>query len=227
MALKFTMTDQASLQHGVKMLVYGLSGSGKTVLCSTAPAPVILSAEAGLLSLRRFSLPVIEIRSVEDLTEAHRWCLTSNEAKAFQTVCIDSISEIGELVLANAKKQVKDPRQAYGELIEKMMTTIKAYRDLPGKHVYMSAKMEPVKDEMTGIVRYMASMPGSKLGPQLPYLYDEVFRLGINKTTQGEQYRFLQTSSDLQYDAKDRSGSLDSVEPPDLTRVINKILGVK
>lgn len=227
MALKFTMTDQASLQHGVKMLVYGLSGSGKTVLCSTAPVPVILSAEAGLLSLRRFSLPVIEIRSVEDLTEAHRWCLTSHEAKMFQTVCIDSISEIGELVLANAKKQVKDPRQAYGELIEKMMTTIKAYRDLPGKHVYMSAKMEPVKDEMTGIVRYMASMPGSKLGPQLPYLYDEVFRLGINKTTQGEQYRFLQTSSDLQYDAKDRSGSLDPVEPPDLTRVINKILGVK
>ena len=131
------------------------------------------------------------------------------------------------LMLANAKRQVKDPRQAYGELIEKMMSTIKAYRDLPGKHVYMSAKMEPVKDEMTGIVRYMASMPGSKLGPQLPYLYDEVFRLGINKTTQGEQYRFLQTSSDLQYDAKDRSGSLDPVEPPDLTRVINKILGVK
>ena len=31
MALKFTMTDQASLQHGVKMLVYGLSGSGKSV----------------------------------------------------------------------------------------------------------------------------------------------------------------------------------------------------
>lgn len=227
MALRFTTTDQASAQHGVKMLVYGLSGSGKTVLCSTAPSPVILSAEAGLLSLRRFSLPVIEIRSVEDLTEAHRWCLSSAEAKQFQTVCIDSISEIGELVLANAKRQVKDPRQAYGELLEKMLTTIKAYRDLPGKHVYMSAKMEPVKDEMTGVVRYMSSMPGSKLGPQLPYLYDEVFRLGINKTPQGEAYRFLQTSPDLQYDAKDRSGALAGAEPPDLNHVITKILGVK
>lgn len=227
MALKFSTTDQTGTNHGVKMLVYGLSGSGKTVLCSTAPYPIILSAEAGLLSLRRFRLPVIEIRSVEDLTEAHRWCLSSNEAKGFQTVCIDSISEIGELVLANARRQVKDPRQAYGELIEKMLFTIKAYRDLPGKHVYMSAKMEPVKDEMTGIVRYMASMPGSKLGPQLPYLYDEVFRLGINKPPQGEAYRFLQTNSDLQYDAKDRSGTLDAAEPPDLNRVINKILGVK
>lgn len=177
------------------------------------------------MSLRKFKIPVIEIKTVEDLTEAHRWCSQSAEAKQFATVCIDSISEIGEVVLANAKRQVKDPRQAYGELLEKMMATIKAFRDLQGKHVYMAAKMEPVKDELTGIVRYMASMPGSKLGPQLPYLFDEVFRMGINKTPQGEQYRFLQTQPDLQYDAKDRSGALDPIEPPDLNHVITKILG--
>lgn len=225
MALKFTTTDQAAQLHGVKMLIYGTSGVGKTTLCATAPQPIILSAEAGLLSLRKFQIPVIEIRTVDDLTEAHRWCQQAAEARQFSTVCIDSITEIGEVVLANAKRQVKDPRQAYGELIEKMMTTIKAFRDLQGKHVYMAAKAEPVKDEMTGVVRYMASMPGSKLGPQLPYLFDEVFRLGINKTPQGEQYRFLQTQPDLQYDAKDRSGALDPIEPPDLNHVISKILG--
>mgnify|MGYP000196209797 CR=1 FL=1 len=225
MALTFTTTDQAAQLHGVKALVYGPSGSGKTALCATAPSPIILSAEAGLLSLRKFQIPVIEIKTVEDLTEAHRWCQQSAEARQFATVCIDSISEIGEVVLANAKLQVKDPRQAYGELIEKMTRTIRAFRDLRGKHVYMAAKMEPVKDETTGIVRYMASMPGSKLGPQLPYLFDEVFRLGINKTPQGEQYRFLQTQPDLQYDAKDRSGALDTIEPPDLNHVITKILG--
>ena len=225
MALKFTTTDQAAQLHGVKMLIYGVSGVGKTTLCATAPQPIILSAEAGLLSLRKFQIPVIEIRTVDDLTEAHRWCQQAAEARQFATVCIDSITEIGEVVLANAKRQVKDPRQAYGELIEKMMTTIKAFRDLQGKHVYMAAKAEPVKDEMTGVVRYMASMPGSKLGPQLPYLFDEVFRLGINKTPQGEQYRFLQTQPDLQYDAKDRSGALDPIEPPDLNHVISKILG--
>ena len=225
MALKFTTTGEAGKIHGVKMLVYGLSGAGKTTLCATAPAPLILSAEAGLLALRKHNIPVIEIKTVDDLTEAHRWCQQAKEAEQFQTICIDSITEIGEVVLANAKKQVKDPRQAYGELIEKMMTTIKAFRDLSGKHVYMAAKMEPVKDEMTGIVRYMSSMPGSKLGPQLPYLFDEVFRLGINKTPDGAEYRFLQTQPDLQYDAKDRSGALDNIEPPDINHVINKILG--
>lgn len=227
MAIQITTTQHAAQLHGIKALVYGKSGAGKTKLAATAPAPVILSAESGILSLREYQIPMIQIRTVAELTEAHQWALNSAEARQFATIYIDSISEIGEVVLANAKAQVKDPRQAYGELIEKMMMTIKAFRDLPGKNVVMAAKQEPIKDEMTGIVQYGPSMPGSKLGPQLPYLFDEVFRLGVGKTPQGVEYRFLQTGPDLQYDAKDRSGSLDPVEPPDLSFVFNKILGVK
>ena len=225
MALQFTTTDQASAKSGVKVLVYGDSGMGKTTLCATAPAPIIISAESGLLSLRKFSIPVIEVKTIDQLTEAYNWALQSAEARQFATFCIDSISEIGEVVLANAKKQVKDPRQAYGELIEKMTMTIRAFRDLPGKHVYMAAKMEPMKDELSGVVKYGPGMPGSKLGPQLPYYFDEVFRLGVNKTVQGETYRFLQTQPDLQYTAKDRSGSLAAIESPDLNHVFAKILG--
>lgn len=240
MALQFTTAEQAAHISGVKALVYGNSGLGKTVLCATAPSPVVLSAESGLLSLKKknlerlfgvnnpeicYNVPVIQITTVEDLTDAYNWCTTSQEAGQFQTVCLDSLSEIGETVLNNAKRQVKDPRQAYGELIEKMETVIRLFRDLPGKHVYMAAKMEPSKDEMSGVVKYGPSMPGSKLGTKLPYFFDEVFRLGMNKTPQGESYRFLQTQPDLQYEAKDRSGSLAAMEPPHLTQVFNKILG--
>lgn len=223
--LSFTTTDQFNASHGVKILTYGSAGVGKTRLCATAPAPIILSAEAGLLSLRGHSIPVINIQTDNDLTEAYRWLTQSHEARQFQTVCLDSLSEIGEVVLANAKKNVRDPRQAYGELITRMHDVIRTYRDLPGKHVYMAAKMEPVKDTVSGIVRYMPSMPGAKLGPQLPYYFDEVFRLGINKTDKGEQYRFLQTQPDMQYDAKDRSGALAAIEPPDLSHIITKIIG--
>ena len=226
MALKFTTTDRAAQMNGVKVLVYGQAGVGKTVLCSTAPNPIILSAEGGELSLRNLRIPMIEITTVQDLTEAHQWLSSSTEAKQFQTVCIDSLSEVAEVVLNNAKRQVKDPRQAYGELIEKMETTIRMFRDLPGMNVYMSAKMEPTKDELTGVVKYGPAMPGKQLAVKLPYFFDEVFRLGINKTPQGESYRFLQTQPDLQYEAKDRSGVLAPVEPPHLTQLFNKILGV-
>lgn len=223
MTLRFTTAKQAAVLQGVKCLVYGKAGAGKTYLARTAPAPILLSAEGGILSLRDTDIPLIQISHVNDLTEAHQWLLHAKEAAQFATVYIDSLSEIGEVVLSNAKAQVKDPRQAYGELIEKTVAAIKAFRDLPNKHVVMVAKQEPMKDEMTGIVQYGPSMPGSKLGPQLPYLYDEVFRLGVGKTPQGVEYRFLQTHPDLQYDSKDRSGALDAIEPPDLTHIFNKI----
>lgn len=223
MALVFTTTDQASLDQGVKILVYGDAGIGKTVLASTLPTPVILSAESGLLSLRKVSIPVIQINSVTDLQDAYNWATQSAEARQFESIALDSLTEIAEQVLNNAKRQVKDPRQAYGELIEKMESVIRLFRDLPNKHVYMSAKMEPMKDELTGVVTYGPSMPGAKLGPKLPYFFDFVFRLGINQTQDGQKYRFLQTQPELKYNAKDRSGALDPVEMPNLTHIINKV----
>lgn len=225
MALSIVSTKDASEDHGIKALIYGKAGAGKTSLAKTAPNPIILSAESGILSLRDVELPMIKIEAVDDLSEAHEWLESSDDAKQFQTVFIDSISEIGETVLANAKRQVKDPRQAYGELIEKMTMLIRAFRDLSGFHVVMLAKQEPTKDEMTGVVLYGPSMPGAKLGNQLPYLFDEVFRLGIGKTQDGTLYRFFQTQPDFQYEAKDRSGVLDAMEMPDLTHIFNKING--
>lgn len=225
MALTIVSTKDASEDHGIKALIYGKAGAGKTSLAKTAPNPIILSAESGILSLRDVELPMIKIETVDDLSEAHEWLESSADAKQFQTVFIDSISEIGETVLANAKRQVKDPRQAYGELIEKMTMLIRSFRDLSGFHVVMLSKQEPTKDEMTGVVLYGPSMPGAKLGNQLPYLFDEVFRLGIGKTQDGTLYRFFQTQPDFQYEAKDRSGVLDAMEMPDLTHIFNKIQG--
>lgn len=226
MAIKLTTTAQAAMLHGVKMLVYGKAGMGKTTLCATAPTPIILSAEAGLLSLRGHQIPVIEVRTIDDLTEAFQWATEAAEAKHFETICLDSLSEIAEVVLLNAKRTAKDPRQAYGELIERMGVTVRSFRDISGKHIYMSAKQESIKDETAGITLYGPSMPGSKLGGQLPYLFDEVFKLGLGRTTEGVEYRYLQTRPDFQSDAKDRSGTLDAMEQPDLTHIINKVLNL-
>lgn len=239
MALVFTDAASATTANGIKSLVYGEAGVGKTMLLATAPAPVMISNEAGALSLRKanlerlygvgnphitYNMPIIEVKTVEDLIDAHKWCEQSNEAKAFHTIGMDSASEIAEVILNNAKRQVKDPRQAYGELIEKMETTIRSFRDLAQKHVLITAKMEPLKDEMTGVVKYAPAMPGAKLGNKLPYFFDEVFRLGINQTPSGEKYRFLQTQPDLQYVAKDRSGALAPIEPPILSTLFAKIM---
>ncbi len=212
-----------SALHGIKTLVYGGAGVGKTRLVATAPAPVLISAESGLLSLRKFDIPVWPISSITDLHAAYNWLTHAVEAKQFHTICLDSISEIGEVCLTDAKKRNKDPRQAYGELIDSMLLLIKGFRDLPNRHVYISAKMEnPDPDRNT---QHQPFMPGTKLGPALPYLFDEVFHMGIAKDDDGKDYRYLRTQPDFQYEAKDRSGNLDTFEPPDLTHIFNKILG--
>lgn len=222
--IRLTTTAQAAALHGIKLLCYGRAGTGKTTLCATAPNPIILSAEAGLLSLQQYSIPVIEIRTIDDLTDAYSWVTESDEAKNYETVCLDSLSEIAEVVLSNAKRTAKDPRQAYGELIERMGVTVRSFRDLSGKHVYMSAKQEAIKDDMSGVVQYGPSMPGAKLGGQLPYLYDFVLPLRIGKTPEGQEYRYLQCKADFQFEAKDRSGRLDAIEQPNLAHIFSKVL---
>ena len=60
MAIKFSSTKQ-TVEH-INCLVYGEAGIGKTTLCATAPSPLIISAEAGLLSLKKHDIPVYEIK---------------------------------------------------------------------------------------------------------------------------------------------------------------------
>jgi hypothetical protein len=212
-------TTLGSHTNGVKILVYG-----KTSLIPTMPAPIILSAEAGLLSISGHDIPFIEINSMATLMEAYSWLTESAEAKQFQSVALDSISEIGEVVLNHEKKLTKDPRQAYGALQEQMTDMIRAFRDIPGKHVYFTAKCEKATDEQ-GRLLYSPSMPGSKLGQSLPYFFDEVFALRVERDNENQPVRALMTQSDGLWQAKDRSGRLSAWEQPDLGAIIRKIGG--
>jgi hypothetical protein len=224
-AIKLVSTAHASTAAGVKALVYGGAGYGKTYLSSTAPSPVILSAEAGLLSLRGFNIPSIRITNFADLVEAHAWVMKSAEARQFGTIVLDSVSEIAEVVLADAlEKAGKDPRRAYGELSNRVGELMRDFRDIHGKHVYFAAKEQASRDQLTGAVTYGVSMPGQQLGQQIPYFFDLVFRLTIVKHN-GTDYRVLRTRPDAQSVAKDRSGRLDELEPANLTHVFNKVLG--
>lgn len=210
--------------NGVKLLVYGQAGAGKTSLIPTLPEPIVLSAEGGLLSIQDANLPYIEIDSMGTLKEAYEWLTSSAEAKEFNSVALDSISEIAEVVLNFEKKATKDPRQAYGAMQEQMADIIRAFRDLPGMHVYMSAKLEKTQDEM-GRVLYAPSMPGNKTGQSLPYFFDEVLALRVERDGDGNTQRALMCDSDGLWLAKDRSSKLAQWEAPDLAAIIAKIGG--
>jgi len=223
MAISVKTTGSLSA-NGVKMIVYAQAGAGKTSLVKTLPNPIVFSAEGGLLSIQDANLPYVEINDLEALREAFTWLTQSAEAKQFESVALDSISEIAEVVLNAEKKATKDPRQAYGAMQEQMAEIIRSFRDLPGVHVYMSAKLEKTQDEM-GRVLYAPSMPGNKTGQALPYFVDEVLALRVEKDSEGATQRALMCDSDGLWLAKDRSGKLAAWEAPDLGAIIAKIGG--
>ena len=220
MAINLKKTGSLSA-NGVKLLVYGQAGAGKTSLIKTLPQPIVLSAEGGLLSIQDADLPYIEINSMETLREAYTWLTETND---YKSVALDSISEIAEVCLNYEKKINKDPRAAYGAMQEQMADIIRAFRDLPGMHVLMTAKLEKTQDEM-GRVLYAPSMPGNKTGQSLPYFFDEVLALRVEKDSDGNTQRALMCDSDGLWSAKDRSGKLSPWEAPDLNAIIAKIGG--
>ena len=224
----FNTDDEAT--HHCKMLVYGESGVGKTYLFSTVPdvsTAFLISAEAGTLSLRGKNITCCNATSMSDVTEAYAWLVGSEEARGINFIGLDSISEVGDLCLSEEQEKTKDGRQAYGNTQKRMRNLIKSFQDMPGKHVYMSARQARVQDDAQQMF-YGADMPGLKLGPKMSYWFDEVFSLRKFRVEKEggahEIKRALQTVSDGQYIAKDRSGRLEDFEAPDLNEILNKIL---
>lgn len=220
MAIKLRSTSDAQA-NGVKIVVYGMAGAGKTSLIKTLPKPIIISAEAGLLSLEGEDIPYINISSYEDLKEAYQYII-SEECEEFQSIAIDSISEIGEVILSHEKRVNKDGRAAYGEMAVQVLDLMRTFRDIRGKNIYFSAKCEKQQDE-SGRLLYSPSMPGAKLSQQIPYLVDEVLALRMEKDAEGIVQRALMCAGDGLWQAKDRSGKLDEWEAPDLGLIIEKI----
>lgn len=225
MAIQIRSTEHLAAD-GVKMLIYGAAGAGKTSLIPTLPSPVVLSAEGGLLSIAGANVPYVEVADMDTLREAYAWLKDSAEAKQYKSVCLDSISEVAEVVLAAELRKNKDGRAAYGEMNSTMAELIRAFRDIPGRHVYMSAKLEKSQDE-TGRMLYNPSMPGKSLTQQLPYFFDFVFPLRVERDAEGTTQRALMTDSDGLWLAKSRSHLLDAWEPADLGAIIAKIGGAK
>ena len=152
---------------------------------------------------------------MNEIDEAYKYVKSSDH----DTICVDSVSEIGESVLADYKKTVADGRQAYMKLAEMMGAFIRNLRDMPNKHVVFIAKERRYEDEESGMVTFEPYIPGRVLPFNLPFLVDEVLCMRLDRKGK----RYLQCQADRYRPCKDRSGTLDKEEAPDLSAIIEKI----
>ena len=228
--MKIEKIGDVAQGHGVKAVLHGPAGSGKTYSISTIPNPdtvLVLSAEAGLLSIRNKAkdVDVAVITCVEDLEKAY--AIIAEPNSKYKTVVLDSLTEIAQQVLAKEIKEKKDPRQAYGELSIRMTRMIKAFRDMSGLNVILICQQERIIDD-AGRIYYGAAFPGKKLGQAVPYLPDLVGCVRIKRDlmedgSPGPVRRAFQFGYDEQYECKDRSGALADFEEPSWTVIFAKI----
>lgn len=218
------LTTQA-LRAQTHCLIYGPAKSGKTRLALTAPAPIICDLDKGLSSVREANLPYVSCANYSSYLAFHKWVCTSPEAKQFQTVIIDDLTELAELFLIDEKPKHKNLMQAYGALNDAMMLLIRELRAIPDKNVVLLCKQEKIKDENSGMILFGPKIPGQAVGPMLPYLVGEVYH--IEKWTNPEDkqtYDVLRTQRDNAVDAGSRSGRLNVFEYANLANIFAKVM---
>lgn len=214
---------QCSAQYGVKALAHGGPGSGKTPLVKTAPRPVMCVTEPGLLSLRDWDGPVWEAYTAKAIDEFFDWLKRSNETSNFDTIAVDSVSQMAEIYLAEAEKTNKHGLKAYGDMAEKVTEHTDTLYYLKNKHVYLIAKQQ-LSSEGGGIVKKRPYFPGKECNVKIPHLYDEILHIGVHNIPGSGEYRAIQTADSLTAAARDRSGKLNEYEPCDLGALFAKCM---
>src|SRR6202035_3954656 len=104
-----------ALMYGVKGLIYGSPGSGKTPILATAPRPLLLATEPGLLSMRNSTVPTYLGYDAASIDEFFKWFFNSAETKNFDTIAVDSTSQMAEIYVLDAQKHNKHGFKPYGE----------------------------------------------------------------------------------------------------------------
>ncbi len=210
---------------GVKVLAYGGPGAGKTPLIMSAPRPVLCVVEPGMLSMRTATnIPAWEAYTPEKIEEFFTWFFQSKEAANFDTLGLDSVSQMAEIFLTQELKRNKDGRKAYGEMSRRMMDLINGLYFMKNKHIYLIAKQATV--DQGGVSYKRPYFPGQDLNVKVPHLFDEVLHVGnyLIPGVSTQPIQAIRTKELHDTMARDRSGFLSEYEPPDLNAIFNKVM---
>ena len=208
-----------AIQFGIKAVIYGPAGSGKTPIINTAPRPLLLAVEPGLLSMRTSTVKTWLAPDTKRIDEFFNWFFNSAEAKNFDTLAIDSSSQMCDIALQEAKKTERHGLQQYGKMAEYVEPYMRRLYFLPEKHMYLIAKEET---QDSGMRR--PYYPGKQLPVSIPHLYDCILRVAkVSIPNVGETTAFQCNGS---YDvlARNRTGTLDTFEPPDFSALVKKAM---
>lgn len=227
--LDLRAASEHAQNFGCKCIIYGPAGTGKTPILNSAPRPVLLATEAGLLSMRGSNIPTYEGYTPQRVDEFFKWFFESSETKAFDTLGIDSGSQMADIYLNAAMKGTskqgnkKHGQAAYGEMATNTMEHLRTLFYTRYKHVYLICKEQIADTDFQSLRR--PYFPGQVLPVDVPHLYDFVIRLAKTNVPgmAGEQLAF-QCNGTMNIMARNRTGNLNDFEEPHFGKLVQRAM---
>jgi hypothetical protein len=160
------------------------------------------------------------------------------ELDQIDTIFIDSITAASRLSFRWAEQQPeafsersgkRDVRAAYGLHAREMILWLNHLQHARAKHVIFVGILERVVDELN-VATWQLQAEGSKTSRELPAIVDQIVTMQFLDFGDGEAAMrgFVCTSPNpWAFPAKDRSGRLEQIEPPDLGKLLIKLTNPK
>lgn len=230
MALKITNTGDPTQKPPLVMVVYGEGGVGKTTFASTAPHPILADCENGAkyLGLRGIKIDVAQINTWSDMSE---FVQVAKSGK-YETIVIDPLGELMDKIkraivaTRDTKLVQKDgslTMAGWGYLKKTFRDYLKLLRD-SGFNVLLIGHLEEVNDDGRILKRIKIE---TKISDDVVNMVDVVGYMTVSQE-EGETRRVIIVDpGNDKYVAKDRTGQLGKMIPPNFTAILEACQGTK
>jgi len=153
---------------------------------------------------------------------------------SFSVLFIDSVTAAARLCFTYSEQQPeaftdrgrKDLRAVYGLHARSMLGWLNQLQHARERTVVFVAVLERHVDDLN-IASWQPQLEGAKTGRELPAIVDEIITMQWVDFGDRKPVRAFVTTNPnpWNYPAKDRSGRLDQIEPPNLGALIEKLAG--
>ena len=208
----------APTEHKLKALIYGNPKTWKTTFAGTAPKPLFICAENGLLSIANKAPDFVEVKTLQELKDLYK---RLKETKPdYDTIVIDSLSEISKIIKDNLtnsgnKQMILRDR---GVFSEEMLQAVRQIIALP-YHVVAIVHTKEVLDEAWVIQFYELSIE-TKAKNEVTRYFDVI---GFSYIDKEGQYKISIKGSSKTL-CGDRSNTIDKENTPlDISEWIKSI----
>jgi len=150
---------------------------------------------------------------------------------SYQTLFVDSLTAAARLCFMWAEQQPdaftdrgrKDLRAVYGTHARSMIGWLNQLQHARGRNVIFVAVLETSVDDFNH-KSWEMQIEGSKTGRELPAIVDEIVTMTwVDFGDRRPVRAFVCTPNQWGYPAKDRSGRLEQLEPPNLGALLEKL----